>query len=80
MTLNEDFSIWWNMAKYQKATIPAKEFRDIEITVKHGSNTGWPGPERDVHYWVELANNWAVGIITPELNMGNATFPMRMLK
>ena len=73
MTLFEDFNIWWEMPKFDKIDIPAKEFSDVEIVQRNGSNKGWPGPEKDVHYWVELENGMAVGIITPKKKP--ATFP-----
>lgn len=78
MNLVEDFGIWWQMPKYKNVTIPARQFGDIEITERHGSNRGWPGPEREVKYWVELENGWAVGIITPK--KGNASFPMYQMR
>ena len=78
MKLIEDFNIWWKMPKYKDVTIPARQFGDVNITGKHGSNRGWPGSERDVKYWVTLENGWAVGIITPR--KGNATFPMYMMR
>lgn len=78
MKLIEDFDIWWNMPKYKDVTIPARQFGEIDITQRNGSNRGWPGPEKDVKYWVELENGWAVGIITPK--KGNATFPMYMMQ
>ncbi len=61
-TLGEDFKCWWNMPKYKKHEIPAREFGDQNITVRHGSNRGWPGEDRDVNYWVELENGFAVGM------------------
>lgn len=73
MKLGDDFAIWWNMPKFEGIEIPVKEFSDVEIVQKHGSNAGWPGPEKDVHYWVELENGIAVGIITPRKKP--ATFP-----
>jgi hypothetical protein len=73
MTLFEDFDIWWKMPKYKDVEIPAKEFSDVEIKQRNGSNKGCPGPEDNVHYWVELENGMAVGIITPKKKP--ATFP-----
>lgn len=73
MTLFEDFDIWWKMPKYKDVEILAKEFSDVEIKQRNGSNKGWPGPEKNVHYWVELENGYAVGIITPKKKP--ATFP-----
>ena len=61
LTLAEDFEMWWNMRKYRKREIPAKEFCDQKITYRHGSNRGWPGEQKDVDYWVELENGFAVG-------------------
>jgi hypothetical protein len=74
MKLIEDFDIWWNMPKYKDTEILAKEFSDVEIVHRNGSNQGWPGPEKDVHYWVELENGYAVGIVTPKKKP--ATFPV----
>lgn len=73
MKLAEDFNIWWNMPRYKDIEIEAKRFSEVEIKVRNGSNVGWPGPERDVKYWVELENGWAVGIQTPRKKL--ATFP-----
>ena len=78
MNLIDDFNIWWRMPKYKDATIPARQFGDVEITERHGSNRGWPGPEQDVKYWVTLANGWAVGIMAPR--KGNASFPMYLIR
>lgn len=74
MTLTDDFSSWWDLSKYKDSDIPAKKFGDVAIRVKHASNYGWPGPEEEVKYWVELENGWAVGVITPR--KGEATFPV----
>ena len=74
MNLADDFNIWWNLPKYQDADIPAKQFSDVEIINRNASNDGWPGEEAEVKYWVELANGWVVGIITPRKKP--ATFPM----
>jgi|TARA_R110002074_G_scaffold48102_2_gene123191 hypothetical protein len=60
-TLAEDFSPWWSMKKYQTRDIPAKEFSNEVIKMRHGSNSGWPGEQKDVEYWVELYNGFAVG-------------------
>ena len=62
LTLNEDFEMWWKMRKYQDRDIPAREFGDQKVVYKHGSNHGWPGEEKDVQYWVELENGYAVGM------------------
>jgi hypothetical protein len=78
MKLIEDFDIWWDMPKYKNIEILAKEFSDVEIKQRNGSNRGWPGPEKDVHYWVELENGWAVGIITHKKKP--AIFPMYSMK
>ena len=61
-TLNEDFYWWWKLPKYKKRVIPAKKFGDQTITKRHGSNRDWPGEEKDVDYWVELENGFAVGM------------------
>ena len=61
MKLEDDFGIWWSMPRYRKKDFEAKRFSKTKITSQHGLNDGWPGPERDVDYWVELANGYAVG-------------------
>jgi hypothetical protein len=78
MKLIEDFDIWWDMPKYKNVEILAKEFSEVEIKQRNGSNKGWPGPEKNVHYWVELDNGYAVGIITPKKKA--ATFPVYSMK
>ena len=41
-------------------------FADVEVTVVHSSIEDgdayerWPGPQRNVHFWVELENGHAV--------------------
>ena len=62
LTLSEDFNIWWNMRKYKDREFPARQFGDQIIVQKNASNKGWPGDEKDVEYWVELANGYAVGM------------------
>jgi len=61
LTLAEDFDPWWKMKKYKTRDIPAKEFSDQIVVMRHGSNSGWPGEQKDVAYWVELDNGFAVG-------------------
>ena len=73
MKLSDDFNIWWNMPKYSEVEILAREFSDVEIVQRNASNQDWPGPEKDVQYWVELENGYAVGVITPRKKP--ATFP-----
>ena len=74
MKLKEDFGIWWDMKKYKKQDIPAREYSNVEIKEVNGLNTGWPGPETEVQYWVELENGMAVGYY--ELRVGKAEFPV----
>jgi len=62
LTLSEDFAIWWKMQKYEDRNIPARKFGDQKIVVRNASNSGWPGEQKDVHYWVELENGYAVGM------------------
>ena len=31
MKLGEDFGIWWNMKKYKKKDIPARQYSKVEI-------------------------------------------------
>jgi len=61
LTLAEDFAPWWNMSKYHSREIEAKKFGNQTVKTRHASNSGWPGPEKDVDYWVELDNGFAVG-------------------
>jgi hypothetical protein len=61
LTLAEDFDPWWKLKKYQDHDIEAKQYSQVQIKMRHGSNSGWPGEQRDVEYWVELANGKAVG-------------------
>ena len=74
MKLGEDFGIWWNMKKYKKQDIPARQNSKVEIKEVNGLNEGWPGPEKEVKYWVELTNGMAVGYYEPRL--GKAEFPV----
>jgi hypothetical protein len=73
-TLKQDFDIWWNMRKYKTKDIPAKKYGNRKIIDTHALNHGWPGPETDVNYWVELDNGMAVGFREPKL--GKAEFPV----
>ena len=73
-TLGLDFQWWWNMRKYKKKEIPAKQFSDVKIKQRNAGNYGWPGPEKTVKYWVELTNAWSVGMHEPK--RGKAEFPM----
>ena len=62
ITLNEDFNAWWRLPKYRKKDIESRElFGDVKVKQRHGSNYGWPGSDKDVMYWVELHNGYAVG-------------------
>ncbi len=61
LTLAEDFDPWWKMRKYQDRDIEAMKYADQVIKMRHGSNYGWPGEQKDVEYWVELKNGMAVG-------------------
>jgi len=61
LTLAEDFDPWWKMRKYQDRDIQAMKYADQVIKMRHGSNYGWPGEQKDVEYWVELKNGMAVG-------------------
>ena len=74
MKLSDDFNIWWNMPKYSEVEILAREFSDVEIVQRNASNQDWPGPEKDVQYWVELENGYAVGVITPRKKPATCPF------
>jgi hypothetical protein len=78
MKLKDDFGIWWNMKKYKKKDIPAREFGNKEILEVNAINDGWPGPETDVKYWVVLENDKAVGFREPK--HGKAEFPVYDIK
>lgn len=85
ITLSEDFKYWWNMPKYRKHIIEAQKFSDELIRTRHASNSGWPGPEKDVQYWVELENDYAVGFRHGKSISGNrrakyAEFPLVKMK
>ena len=41
---------------------PVRRFLDTEVVIEHeGYQLRWPGPQRNVGTWWELANGWAVG-------------------
>jgi hypothetical protein len=43
---------------------PAYKFRYVEVVREFGcggEDKPWPGPQKNVHYWVLLANGKAVG-------------------
>lgn len=79
-TLGEDFQWWWNLAKYKKRDIAAREYSDELIKERHGSNKGWPGEDKKVMYWVELWNGVCVGMVEPRTASGRrakyAEFPV----
>jgi|APSaa5957512576_1039674.scaffolds.fasta_scaffold45387_4 hypothetical protein len=68
--LKDDFDAWWSMRKYKTRDIPAKEHGTQLIKHRNGSNFGWPGPEKDVNYWVELDNGYAIGYRQPYTSKG----------
>ena len=37
----------------------AHRYADVEVVSEY--RFGWPGPQKNVHYWVELENGYAVG-------------------
>lgn len=80
LTLNEDFSPWWNLPKYRNKEIPAKQYSNEIVVEQMAGNRGWPGPETDVKYWVKLANGKAVGFRHPRTEKGrykkHAEFPV----
>jgi len=57
----------------------ARKFADVEVVQSHYSHdTRWPGTQKNVHFWVELANGKAVG-----WNENPATgwsFPVHVMK
>ena len=60
-TLEDDFGIWWNMPKYLNRDFEAKQYAKNMIVKVNVGNYRWPGPEKDVKYWVELDNGKVVG-------------------
>tara|TARA_R110000868_G_scaffold275005_1_gene534686 strand:- start:364 stop:648 length:285 start_codon:yes stop_codon:yes gene_type:complete len=62
-TLEEDFGIWWNMPKYKTRDIEARAYANNKIVKTNASNKDWPGPEKDVKYWVILDNSKCVGFM-----------------
>lgn len=45
---------------------PSHKYLDVEVTAVHGEPNSadqarWPGPQKNVYFWVELANGYAVG-------------------
>ena len=60
-TLAEDFGIWWDMPKYANRDFEARKYADNMIVKVDLGNRRWPGPEKDVKYWVELDNGKVVG-------------------
>jgi hypothetical protein len=60
-TLQDDFGIWWDMPKYRNRDFEAKKYASNMITKVNVGKYGWPGPEKDVKYWVELDNGKVVG-------------------
>jgi len=44
----------------------AFKYADVEVINQYnffgGDARAWPGPQKNVHYWVELANGYAVGM------------------
>lgn len=58
---------------------PAMKFADVEIIKEHDSfEEPWIGKEKNVHYWVELANGYAVG--HNESPARGWSFPIKKLK
>jgi hypothetical protein len=42
--------------------VRAYNYRDVEVVTEHFSDGNvWPGPQKNVHFWVELVNEVAVG-------------------
>ena len=60
-TLQDDFGIWWDLPKYRNRDFEAKQYAHNMITKVNVGKYGWPGPEKDVKYWVELDNGKVVG-------------------
>ena len=61
-TLEQDFGIWWNLPKYRERDFEARKYSENVITKVMAGNFGWPGPEKDVKYWVILDNKKCVGM------------------
>ena len=60
-TLEDDFGIWWNMPKYANRDFEARKYAKNKIVKVDLGNRRWPGPEKDVKYWVVLDNGKCVG-------------------
>jgi len=60
-TLEDDFGIWWNMPKYENQDFEARKYAKNMITEVGLGNRSWPGPEKDVKYFVVLDNGKCVG-------------------
>jgi len=41
--------------------VPAYKYRDELVAAEHLLTKRWPGPHKNVSFWVELANGRAVG-------------------
>lgn len=39
----------------------AFKFIDVEVVTEHMNDARWIGPQKNVFFWVELANGFAVG-------------------
>jgi len=78
------------MTPYEYSEDKAYRFRDVEVTKIHskiGVNGGkivgrrykkWIGKQKYVHFWVELANGYAVGM--NENPSRGITFPVVRMK
>ena len=61
-TLEQDFGIWWNMPKYKNRDFEARKYANNMIVDIGLGNYKWPGPEKDVKYFVVLDNGKCVGM------------------
>ena len=78
-TLGEDFQWWWNLPKYKKQKIEARDkYSNVMIVARNCSMSNWPNQAIEVTYWVELANGLAVGF--REIEKGKCTFPVVRMK
>jgi hypothetical protein len=59
MTLKEAMPQEFMGCEYEKCK--ARKYADIEVTAKHKYGR-WIGKCKNVYYWVELANGYAVGM------------------
>ena len=76
-TLEQDFGIWWNMPKYKNRDFEARKYANNMIVDIGLGNYKWPGPEKDVKYFVVLDNGKCVGMHHPLSESGKRVQSMQ---